>query len=79
MNGLRPEPEVRKFIHDISHDLQKPLSKIITISELLVERPNGFDETSKDYLLRMHEAGKQMKQLIDELTLKATEPHDSAQ
>lgn len=70
--------ECRKFIHDVSHDLQKPLSKIITISELVVERSTGLDETSRDYLTRMHESGKNMKKLIDELTLKATGPHDRA-
>ena len=64
--------EVRKFIHAIAHDLQQPLSKILTISELVVERSTGLDETSKDYLLRMNEAAKHMKRLIDELTLKAT-------
>ncbi len=63
----RTERECQDFIHAVSHDLQEPLAKVITISELLLETSKNLDETEKDYLRRMFEAGRRMKKLIEDL------------
>jgi signal transduction histidine kinase len=60
--------EIRKFIHTINHDLQSPLAKIITLSELLSEKLTDIDPADREYLLRMHENGKRMKAQLDDLT-----------
>ncbi len=64
----RAEKELRQFIYTVSHDLRQPVSKMITISEFLVEKIKSIGEEEKDYLLRMYEAGKRMKEFIDNLT-----------
>ena len=64
--------QVAEFVHKIAHDLQEPLSKVITISELLSEKLDNLDGTDKDYLLRMHEAARRMKKLIEDLTRQWT-------
>lgn len=64
----RAEEEFHQFIYKVSHDLQQPVSKIITISELLKEKLKTLDGTEKDYLVRMYEAGRQAKTFIDTLT-----------
>lgn len=67
-NSQTDNDEVKAFIYSVSHDLHEPLSKIITISELLTEKLKDIGESERDYLLRLHEAGKRMKTLIENLS-----------
>jgi signal transduction histidine kinase len=59
--------ELTEFIHALAHDLHQPLAKILTISELLKVKAKNLDEADRDYLMRMHEAARQMRTLIDEM------------
>ena len=62
------EAELERFVHTLSHDLQQPLSKVITISEMLLARLKNIDEVDRDYLERMHNAGQHMRSLIEEMS-----------
>jgi CheY-like chemotaxis protein len=68
---LFSQSQVRDFIHKLAHDLRGPIGKVITISELLSDRLKSVDEKDRDYLVRMNEAGREAKRLIDEWTKKA--------
>ena len=62
------EKECQQFIYRVAHDLRQPVTKVITMSELLMERAGALEEDDRDYLTRMNEVGKNMKLFIDKLT-----------
>ncbi len=58
--------ELSSFNYVTSHDLQEPLRKILTFADLLKEREsNRLTETGHDYLSRIRNGAKRMKQLIE--------------
>ncbi|MCI0521512.1 MAG: ATP-binding protein [Chloroflexi bacterium] len=60
--------ELQDFANIASHDLQEPLRKIQTFSELLQTRHTAqLDERGLNYLDRMHQAARRMQTLVDEL------------
>jgi signal transduction histidine kinase len=60
--------ELQDFANIASHDLQEPLRKIQTFSELLQTRHiHQLDERGLNYLNRMHQAARRMQSLVDEL------------
>jgi len=64
----RSNRDLQDFANIASHDLQEPLRKIQTFSELLQTRNSAqLDERGLDYLGRMNKAAQRMQTLIDEL------------
>jgi signal transduction histidine kinase len=60
--------ELQEFAFVASHDLQEPLRKIQTFSDVLVMRHrDALDEYGRDYLDRMSRAAARMKVLIEDL------------
>lgn len=60
--------ELEAFTYSVSHDLRAPLRHIGGFSNLLLENAgSGLDDTSRDYLLRIHRATLRMGHLIDDL------------
>ncbi len=60
--------ELQEFAFVASHDLQEPLRKIQTFSDVLVTRHrDALDEHGRDYLDRMNRAAARMKVLIEDL------------
>jgi light-regulated signal transduction histidine kinase (bacteriophytochrome) len=64
----RSNRELQDFANIASHDMQEPLRKILTFSELLRQRYDGtIDEQGQDYLLRMEHSAERLHDLINEL------------
>jgi len=60
--------ELEAFAYAVSHDLRAPLRSMSGFSQLLQELPAGqFDDKSKHYLHRIHEASRRMSSLIEDL------------
>ena len=60
--------ELQEFAFAASHDLQEPLRKIQSFCDLVVRSNHDkLDEKGKDYLTRMQEAVKRMRQLLKDL------------
>ncbi|HYC84767.1 MAG TPA: CheR family methyltransferase [Chryseosolibacter sp.] len=77
--------QLNSFNYISSHDLQEPLRKIRTFSNLInKEERNNLSVTGKEYLFRMEQTVSRMQQLLDDLlaysrtrtTEKAFEPAD---
>lgn len=65
-NSEKEQAEV--FAYLASHDLQEPLQKIISFSELLKAYKNGnLDAKCRDYLERMQNSARRMTQLVQDL------------
>ncbi len=65
-NAEKEQMEV--FTYLASHDLQEPLQKIISFSELLRTRVDGnLDAKAADYLERMQNSARRMTHLVQEL------------
>jgi signal transduction histidine kinase len=64
----RSNRELQDFANIASHDMQEPLRKILTFSELLRTRYAGqIDERGSDYLIRMDRAANHLHSLINDL------------
>lgn len=64
----RSNNDLQEFAFVASHDLQEPLRKIFTFSNMLAERcSSSLDDTSKDYLMRMQRGAKRMRDLLNSL------------
>ncbi len=64
----RSNRELQDFAYVASHDLQEPLRKIQVFGERLrMKYYDTLDETAQDYLMRMDDAAKRMKKLIQDL------------
>ncbi len=64
----RRNRELQEFAYVASHDLQEPLRKIRTFSELLTTRhQEQLDDSARNYLDRMNRAAARMQKLIDDL------------
>jgi light-regulated signal transduction histidine kinase (bacteriophytochrome) len=60
--------ELKAFAYSVSHDLRGPLRGMAGFSQVLLEDYGGeLDETGKDYLRRIRDAGERMGDLIDDL------------
>jgi len=60
--------ELTSFTYIASHDLQEPLRKIRTFSNLIIERDsNTLSETAKEYFVRITGAATRMQNLIEAL------------
>jgi PAS domain S-box-containing protein len=60
--------DLQDFAFVASHDLQEPLRKIRSFGDMLAARTGtSLDETSRDYLNRMHTAASRMQKLIESL------------
>jgi signal transduction histidine kinase len=59
--------ELKDFVYIASHDLQEPLRRIITFSDLISSKSCDLDEKSLDYLNRMQKSSERMKRLIEDL------------
>jgi PAS domain S-box-containing protein len=60
--------ELQDFAFIASHDLAEPLRKIQTFGNMVISRCSvALDETSRDYLNRMHKAASRMQNLLDSL------------
>jgi len=60
--------ELTSFTYIASHDLQEPLRKIRTFSNLIVERDSDtLSETAKEYFVRITGAATRMQNLIEAL------------
>ena len=56
--------ELEQFAYIASHDMQEPLRKVITFTNLLETRLDGIDERSKNYLKKIGNSTSRMSQLI---------------
>ncbi len=64
----RSNRELQDFANIASHDMQEPLRKILTFSELLQKRYAGvIDERGQDYLDRMDYSAHRLYDLINDL------------
>ena len=64
----RSNRELQDFTNIASHDMQEPLRKILTFSELLRQRYDGtIDDRGRDYLVRMERSAERLHELINEL------------
>jgi light-regulated signal transduction histidine kinase (bacteriophytochrome) len=64
----RSNRELQDFANIASHDMQEPLRKILTFSELLQKRYAGvIDLRGQDYLDRMDRAANRLYDLINDL------------
>jgi signal transduction histidine kinase len=64
----RSNRELQDFANIASHDMQEPLRKILTFSELLRSRYAGqIDERGTDYMVRMDRAAQHLYTLINDL------------
>lgn len=59
--------ELKDFVYIASHDLQEPLRRIITFSDLISSQSCDLDEKSLDYLNRMQKSSERMRRLIEDL------------
>jgi PAS domain S-box-containing protein len=60
--------ELQDFAFVASHDLQEPLRKIQTFGNMLAAKcALSLDETSRDYISRMHTAAARMQNLLSSL------------
>lgn len=59
---------LQDFAFIASHDLQEPLRKISTFGDMILNQNSAsLDERNRDYLVRMQEAAKRMRALLDSL------------
>jgi PAS domain S-box-containing protein len=56
--------ELEQFAYIASHDMQEPLRKVITFSNMLESRLDPIDERSKNYLNKIAASTTRMSQLI---------------
>jgi signal transduction histidine kinase len=64
----RMNDELQSFAHIASHDLQEPLRKINTYTNLLLDREkNSLTEMAKDYVTRIQASAVRGQTLIDDL------------
>jgi hypothetical protein len=64
---LRTNQELEQFAYVSSHDLQEPLRKIQTFSELVSNRIGDTHQDVKLYLEKIHSSAKRMSVLIHDL------------
>jgi two-component system, sensor histidine kinase len=62
----RSNNELERFAFSASHDLQEPLRKIVTFSDLL-SRTAHLEQGGESYLARIQDAAKRMSAMIDNL------------
>lgn len=55
------------FLSSMSHELRTPLSAILGFSQLLAGDPHGLDEKGQRWVHSIHDAGKHLLSLIDEI------------
>lgn len=64
----RSNEELEQFAFVASHDLQEPLRKITSFSNLIREKSEAvLEDDTRDYMLRMDKAASRMKKLIEDL------------
>jgi two-component system, sensor histidine kinase and response regulator len=63
----RMNNELQSFVHVASHDLQEPLRKIHTYSNLLLHREDGLPDTAKNYVQRIQTSVMRGQLLINDL------------
>jgi len=64
----RSNQELQSFAYIASHDLQEPLRKVIAFGDRLqTKEAANLSSLGKDYLSRMQNAAKRMRQLIEDL------------
>ncbi len=63
---VQSNQELQQFAFVASHDLQEPLRKIVTFSQLIGER-SPLEEAERDYLYRMQNAAQRMQRMINDL------------
>ncbi len=60
--------ELDNFAYVASHDLQEPLRKIRTYSDMLIKKcGDSINETAANYLEKIDRSSKRMQQLIDDI------------
>lgn len=58
--------ELEQYAWLTSHDLREPLRKVLTFSDMILTRhQDGLKDDIKNYLAKIHDAGKRMGKLID--------------
>jgi PAS domain S-box-containing protein len=65
---LKSNMALNDFAHIASHDLQEPLRKLITFTDLLVSKEiDSLSDQSRDYFERIKQAAERMRSLIEDL------------
>ncbi len=67
-NLQKSNAELAQFAYIASHDLQEPLRKITTFSQILANRiGEGIDEQSRNYLSKINNSSTRMKTLVTDV------------
>ena len=67
-NLARSNEELEQFAYVASHDLQEPLRKVHSFSDLLeIDNASRLDDTGRQHLARIRTACRRMQTLIDDL------------
>lgn len=68
---IKSENTKTTLITNVSHDIKTPLTSIIAYTDLLnkdmLNNPNNYTETSKNFVTILQEKSNRLKQLIDDL------------
>jgi light-regulated signal transduction histidine kinase (bacteriophytochrome) len=63
----RANKELEAFSYSVSHDLRAPFRHIVGYAELLQDRSDNLDETSRHYLVSIIDAALSAGRLVDDL------------
>ena len=60
--------QLEQFASIASHDLKEPLRKITTFTDMVMaDKKNQFSETTENYLLKIIDASRRMRFMIDDI------------
>lgn len=74
----RSNADLQQFANFAAHDLQAPVSRILSFGDLLEKKSDVLDEETRKYLDHIRRSARRMKMLIDDLLAFAKVTHQEA-